>query len=565
MTWDAATVGRLGVEAVEQAGADLERQRARLVEVAAALVWRRAARHSWRGPAADEASRRYAEVTAHVTALAARLGASAQALSAAVPSLRSARDLVRRADDRCVQVGGRLTDTGRYLPPPPTPSAVDPVVAAHRARLDAVVTAEVDELVRRALDVAASADRALGAALVSAATGRSLAAWLTTAPTPAPPPPVGAVTGAQDAFRAAAWWRSLTWSQREDAIRRHPDWVGPRDGVPAWARHEANLVLLARLEADQRARLAAAAWWDVDGRQEAQEALDDLLAVRAVLGRAVGGERRRLLLVQAPYGRVRAVLAVGDVDGDPHVATLVGGLSTSVRGDALRLDDTAVRLRSQAGTGNGALAVVTWIGYDAPRWRDLDDTRGTVLSPVRARESADELAAFSAGVTAARDDPVHQTVLGHSYGSVVTGTALLQPHTLDDAVVFGSPGVPFTDVAQTGLRPGGLNVLAATRAGVATPMTAVLGTDPTDVAGIAWLSAAALKTTVGSTNGRPVTYTASTGHSQYLSPGTTSERNLAAVASGRRDRVVVAGRRERRRHPRWSDANPFQPQPRDLP
>ena len=57
-----------------------------------------------------------------------------------------------------------------------------------------------------------------------------------------------------------------------------------------------------------------------------------------------------------------------------------------------------------------------------------------------ARGGAD-LARFYEGIDASRRADPHLTALGHSYGSLTTGYALQQAHGVDDAVLFGSPGL----------------------------------------------------------------------------------------------------------------------------
>ena len=154
---------------------------------------------------------------------------------------------------------------------------------------------------------------------------------------------------------------------------------------------------------------------------------------------------------------------------------------------------------------------------------------------------AAEFAAFTNGVAASRDRYVHQTVWAHSYGTVLAGYALLQPHSIDDAVVFGSPGLPFGSIEQTGLKRGGLNVLRADYDPVAAGGPLVHDVEAENVAGSTWLSTAASKDAVN-------TWRPSAGHSQYLDAGSTSERNLLAVALARPDRALRASPGERTSH-----------------
>jgi pimeloyl-ACP methyl ester carboxylesterase len=78
-----------------------------------------------------------------------------------------------------------------------------------------------------------------------------------------------------------------------------------------------------------------------------------------------------------------------------------------------------------------------WLDYDAPDFVDEGAGRG------RAEAAVAGLRRFQDGLRATHDgDPAHLTVLGHSYGSLVVGTAAQAPGPIADDVVFvGSPGV----------------------------------------------------------------------------------------------------------------------------
>jgi hypothetical protein len=375
---------------------------------------------------------------------------------------------------------------------------------------------------------------------------------------PAPPVPSSAGGVSAQVFASAAWWRSLTDEERRTVIRDRPEWVGSRDGVPAQARHEANLALLAQAEAAARERSRAAQRSTGIGyateRRRADEHVAALEAVRDVLGRRDGGERR-LLLIDTSGLDVKAVVAVGDVDRAEHVVTFVGGLSTMVGTDLRRYDDTFVRMRaeSRALAAGQDVAIVTWMGYDAPQVREIvTSIDRNVVNAKLARDNAAALADFATGVEAARDRPAHQTVWAHSYGAVLAGFASLRTSAVDDVAVFGAPGLPFSDVSRTSLKPGSLNVLGAVGDDVFDYGWAVHGTPSAQVAGATRLSTFALKQTGSGCNhwlhsrsefvdaGRT-----SSGHSDYLRQGTDSARNLTAIAAGRPDLRVVQGADER--------------------
>jgi hypothetical protein len=350
----------------------------------------------------------------------------------------------------------------------------------------------------------------------------------------------------------------MTDEERRRAIRDRPEWVGPRDGVPATARHEANLELLARAEevAWAKAREAQRSGWvgNAAERTRADEHIAALQAVRDVLGRRDGVERR-LLLIDPSGLDVKAVVAVGDVDRAEHVVTFVGGLSTMVGTDLRRYDDTFVRLRSEARSvaAGQDVAIVTWMGYDAPQVHEIvSSIDRNVLNAKLARDNAGALADFATGIGAARDRPAHQTVWAHSYGATLAGFASLRTSAVDDVAVFGAPGLPFSDVSRSALKPGSLNVLGAVGDDVFNYGWMVHGTPAAEVAGATRLSTFALKQVGSGCNhwlhsrsefvdvGRT-----SVGHSDYLRAGTDSARNLVVIAAGRPDLRVFQSADER--------------------
>lgn len=530
--------------ALEQVAQQLRREQSKMLQVLAALMMRRLLLQAWKGPAADAATARYGVVAVRVRDGVTGLGTSAACLDAAAAQLRLARTMLGRAGEMAAQSGGFVDEWGQLRMPPPV-VGLDPAYLAVRARLEGLLRAEVEALVARTLVVARVADDALARALVGAANGGSSAGatgvWVSGGGLTSPPAAVGPL----GAYESAAWWGSLTPAQKRGMLAEHPEWVGPRDGVPASDRHTANLVLLARLETQARRRLVELTQGAGPGSslvtRAARERLDELQAVREVLARHDGGERT-LLMIDGSGGLLEAAVAVGDVDAAEHVATFVGGFTTTVGGDLGRYDRTFNRMKSDARSKQrGKLAVVTWLGYPAPQYDGALEPGRTVLGRGLARGYSDELAKLTNGIDASREQVVHQTLLAHSYGSVVAGEALLRPHSVSDVVVFGSPGLPFRSVAQAGLKPGGLNVLRAKYDPVAASGPLVHGHEAETVAGSLWLSTEASKDAVN-------LWRASGGHSEYLEPGTTSEHNLVAVAMLRDDLTVKAGDDERTSH-----------------
>ena len=543
----------------------LERRRQRVLALAELVLWRRSATSRWSGAASSAAADRYGTVVAGLGQLAASIAVAGHAVGHAAGRMESAIDLVGRADRRAAEEGAWVDDDGQLFLPVRA-SLGDPALEAHRVRLDELLRAEVHSCLLQARRAASQTDDDLFRALLSSARGATSSGGGAQAPgpamLPAPPPTASAASAAggvgAQVFASAAWWRSLTDEERRAVLRDRPEWVGSRDGVPAAARHEANLVLLGRAEEAARARLdrsLAGGWVGSQPERElAEQQVAALQAIREVLARRDGGQRR-LLLVDTTSLHVRAAVAVGDVDRAEHVVTFVGGLSTMVGTDLARYDDTFVRMRSEArAVASGQdVAIVTWMGYDAPQVREIATSIDrNVLNGKLARENAGALADFATGIEAARDRPAHQTVWAHSYGGTLAGFASLRTSAVDDVAVFGAPGLPFSDVSRTALKPGSLNVLGAIGDDVFDYGWRVHGTSPAEVAGATRLSTFALKQAGTGCNHFLRSRTdfvdvgrTSSGHSDYLRAGTDSAHNLAVIAAGRPDLRVLQGADER--------------------
>ncbi|MDN5794958.1 MAG: alpha/beta hydrolase family protein [Intrasporangium sp.] len=503
---------------------------------------------AWSGPAAQASFTRTSEAVGALGEIANRLVVTAHALARLADLMQASLELVRHAERRAAEGGGQVDGLGQLILPRLV--VLDPVLAAHLVRQESLLREEVFRDVRQAESLARQADDEAAGRLVAAVRGPADALPPAPAKLPVPAPPSLPDNGfihPDSVFANASWWRSLTPEEKGRAIRDHPQWVGPRDGLPAWARHQANLELLARAERNVAARLAAARRnpfhllpepWE-DEVERAERYAQALRTVRDVVSRQ-DGVPRQLLAIGGADGLVTAVVAVGDVDRADHVATFVGGFTTTVKGDLRPLDSELVGMRHEAtavAQDGAEVAVVAWLGYPAPQISGLSQWRRSVATDSIARDRADELAAFLTGLDAARDTPLHSTLWAHSYGSAVAGNALLLPGDIDDVVLFGSPGVPIRKLESTGLKPGGLNVLDAPTDVVPLLAPAFPGVSALRVPGARRLATMHV-------NGMPERLRTSFGHSQYTAPGTLSRHNLIAVAAGRPDLVIPASEQE---------------------
>jgi hypothetical protein len=347
-----------------------------------------------------------------------------------------------------------------------------------------------------------------------------------------------------------AWWSALAPTQQLAVALLQSRVIGNRDGVAAWGRDLANRTELPRLRERLQNELDEATsgqhpyepygggyYIEPAQAQELRDKLAGLDSVQQTLDR--GG--RQLLLLDADSGeQLHAAIASGDVDTADHVAVFTPGFTTTVRDGMEDIDSDMATLRSrtqqelQRQASDDTVATVSWLGYDAPQWDGVVFPSRSVASDDLARTGGDDLAAFCSGINAARDDDPHLTALGHSYGSTTTGFALQHEGTgVDDAIVFGSPGLGTDDREDLHVPDGHLFRIEARRDPVAD--LAQFGIDPTWMNGVDGLSAK--ETTIDG-----VTYQESTGHSEYLADGTTSQHNIAATVAGLGDRAADDGR-----------------------
>ncbi|WP_405104606.1 alpha/beta hydrolase family protein [Micromonospora sp. NBC_01405] len=396
----------------------VDRRSAELAGAAGAL------RAGWTGAAAGAAGGRIAAFRADLAALVPALIETDQVLAELAGRLRRARAGLAEAVALAEAGGVRIDRRGRVSAGPSgaRSSAPDPPVA----RVAAAVTA--------ALALADAADRETAGRLDELAAA-ARAGWV------APPPPWRPTPGA-DPSTVRAWWAGLTPAQRRWLVAREPELVGRLDGVPAAARDQANRLLVGRwrevLLAERRRLLAR---WphgplETAGLARVGATLTGLDALAARL--TGGGQPRAYLLGLAPGGEGRAIVALGDPDRADRVLTYVPGMTAGLADAAGELGRAGrVQARCAALDPTGATAAVLWLDYDAP------DFLHEAVLPGQARDAGPALHRFQEGLRATHDGPpARQTVLGHSYGSLVVGTAARDHGLAADALVFvGSPGV----------------------------------------------------------------------------------------------------------------------------
>jgi hypothetical protein len=282
----------------------------------------------------------------------------------------------------------------------------------------------------------------------------------------------------------------LSAEQRDALARRAPGVVGNLDGAPYELRYDAN----------DRTRGSIAP----SGRRAA--------------GRFLGYD---------PRGDGRLVQVFGDLAAALHVAVIVPG-------SGWRLDSVLQRTGPQGADpveSAGALrheihrldpgarvAVVVWLGYDAP-----EDIDRQAMRSERAIDGAPSLIRFIDGLP--RD--AHVSLLCHSYGAVVCGRAAPAAR-VGDLVALAAPGMDVRSAAD--LRTTA-RVWAARTTGDPIRFVPKIrldgfghGADP-----------------VGPRFGARVFRTGTAdGHDAYYAPGSESLANLARIALGRELEVTRA-------------------------
>lgn len=287
-------------------------------------------------------------------------------------------------------------------------------------------------------------------------------------------PPKGASTE-----EIAAYWKSLTKEEQDFLIRWHPDEIGNLDGIEGWARDKANRASL-RLKMQKLENTYSIK--ELKNNQRYQEMVSVLKALEKNDGKT------QLLVFDPATGEnghehTRAAIAAGNIDTADHVSTYVPGMTTNIHDSMIDMTQSMVDLKNRAEniSHSKSVAMVGWIGYDAPvnpveqasaiKPSDLlgifkpeNLAKGipyalykwggqhvdfSVLGPGEAKMGGKTLARFQEGIRDSRNvgteglSKVHQSVLGHSYGSTTAsyGVAQVRPGVVDEFVVFGSPGV----------------------------------------------------------------------------------------------------------------------------
>ncbi|GGQ07452.1 alpha/beta hydrolase [Streptosporangium pseudovulgare] len=289
------------------------------------------------------------------------------------------------------------------------------------------------------------------------------------------------------AGRLSVWWRQLGPLAQGQLMNVSPGLVGSLNGLPAVDRDKANRAYLAAQKSAippelQRLRASSAAL-----RAEMKKLSDQMAGIRdpyqkyglsqrleqlresstrleesieeqelkmrqlaaVEKGMALGGQNGRppaFLLQLELGGPGKTAISFGDPDEADNLVAYVPGTGTTLEGFAGDANRAAVMWdQARRFQENKKIASIAWLGYEAPQWGSTFSLTRTVVNDNAAKEGAPALASFADGLRAAHGaaSDARLTVLGHSYGSTVTGLAAKQrPGAFADQVIFvGSPGV----------------------------------------------------------------------------------------------------------------------------
>jgi hypothetical protein len=387
---------------------------------------------AWSGAAATAAAAHLAGLRRSVDLFRLICWEADQALSEFASALVRARSLLARAVESAKRAGLVIDDAGTVIPRRRAPDPAAPLRSAYQAATDRAAVDRVAADLSTALTIAATAD--------SVATGR-LGTLAMPDPAGPPPPPTPLPPSTASPADVRRWWDGLTPEQRRWLTITQAGWLGARDGVPAAYRDLANRL---RLD-EQRADLDRA----INAGHDRRAMRDGLNALADRLADGDGPRGYLLRLDLAEEGR--AVVALGDPDRADNVLTHVPGMTAdlaSYGGELSRAERVAVRA-GELHPG-AATSAVMWLDYDAPDFVDEGAGRG------RAEAAVAGLRGFQEGLRATHEgEAAHMTVLGHSYGSLVVGTAAKAGGLVADDMVFvGSPGVGADSAAELHMPPG---------------------------------------------------------------------------------------------------------------
>lgn len=389
----------------------------------------------WTGAAAESARERARRIGDDAAAVARRLVAASVAAHDAAAQLARARDDVLEHVHQAQREGFDVADDGSVI----APADPDPVLVLLAGGAEAAAgdmleirAAALTDLIRNSLERLGAAD-ADAADDITAAMGTTgpveHAEPVATVPASARPAPASeaVVAGWPTTGQAgiANQIAAMSPEQRLRLVADFPHQVGNTDGVPWETRIAANRLniaeaILAESGADPGSRGRIAFYRSLLGE------IDD----------PVTGQRVPRKIIAFDPDSASLVELNGDLATARGVAVLVPGVNTTIEGSAANTA-TARRFVSAAG---GDVAVITYLGGAFPQVHNPVAVVSNAADPRYALDMAPRLVAFTEDVDRRVADGVAVTVIGHSYGGSIVGTAETLGLTSDRTLFLGAAG-----------------------------------------------------------------------------------------------------------------------------
>lgn len=233
------------------------------------------------------------------------------------------------------------------------------------------------------------------------------------------------------------YWESLTTAQRDNLIEAAPGYIGNLNGVDFTDRARAN-----RITIDQ------ALSREIDQGRAHGEKAETLRSLLSPISLPDDPTRTvpRAIIGFRDVGNGQFIEMVGELTSEsPGVAVLVPGTGTG-----LRSADTYRRRAANLAVASGA-PVIVYADGDFPQQiidTDLSPITGTAFDPSPARQTAPRLVDFAAALDsqlAASGLAPPTTIIGHSYGGSVVGTAEQLGLRADRVVYASSAGTGVAD------------------------------------------------------------------------------------------------------------------------
>ncbi|MGF1431724.1 alpha/beta hydrolase [Kitasatospora sp. LaBMicrA B282] len=437
----------------------------------------------WTGQAAETAQASLAATDDKLQAAGLELGTIYGQLCNGADALQLAQSKLLQALADAEAQGFSVNDCGAVSWPPPAPGQRHDDPADWQARQQSAADA-ISTRISGALAEATTADQALAATLKSftdrATNGSGLDLQTANADRyqsdfglATPAYLQGVPAGSAGPAEWNSWWKGLTPAEQQWFIANHPDLLGNQDGIPAAVRDQVNRAWLT----NQLAPIDQKVAHGTPLTATEQDALKKLGPIRDRLNDDANyttDQPRDYLLGIGTEGQGRAIISFGDPDTATDISAYVPGMTSdpsslkpgrNITDGSNEAENTLWAWRSAQAkeSPGGRAAAIVWLGYDAPPG---NLAVGEVASADRADSGAPAFAKFVTGLRAT-NGTAHVTSIGHSYGSLLVGTATklsTQPGSTyrppDDVVLIGSPGAGVNSAADLRL-PGHVWVGAA--------------------------------------------------------------------------------------------------------